>query len=221
LQNHEHAQQNDSMLPAAIRSPDNLRARIFLLSPANASGIKGQRLLNPTGQCELAVRLRDSGAPLGEVYRFISSLYFRGKLDYAEKFKNPPPGVAGVQIITGAGLMLPQTVITLSDLIRISATSIDAKNPDYRLSLDSDLLRLRDTVGCETDVILLGSLATPKYITPIREVFGKRLLFPSGFFGRGDMTRGSLLLRCCSQGSELAYLPVETIVKSIGIVNRI
>jgi hypothetical protein len=189
-----------------------VRTRIFLLSPANVAGIKGQRLLNPSGDSDLALRLRDSGATLGEVYRFISSLYFRGKLDYAQRFQSAPHGVAGVQIITGAGLMLPETVITLSDLRRISATSIDAKNSDYRLSLDSDLLRLRERVSDETEIILLGSVATSKYITPIREVFGKRLLFPRAFLGLGDMSRGSILLRYCAQGAELEYRPVETIL---------
>jgi hypothetical protein len=190
------------------------RARIFLLSPANVAGIKGQRLLNPTGESDLAIRLRRSGVPLGEVYRFISSLYFRGKIEYAQRFQNPPPGVAGVQIITGSGLMLPEATVTLADLLRISATSIDAKNSNYRLPLDSDLLRLREVAHQETDVILLGSVATSKYIAPIQEVFGERLLFPRDFLGLGDMSRGSRLLRCCEQGSELAYLPVERIVRS-------
>src|ERR1700686_5862028 len=131
-----------------------IRARIFLLSPANASGVNGQRLLGPTGESELALRLRRSGAPLGEVYRFISRLYFRGKLDYAEKFQNPPRGVAGVQIITGAGLMLPETVVTLSDLRRISSTSIDAKNSHYGRPLDSALLRLRERAGIEAHIEL-------------------------------------------------------------------
>src|ERR1700687_5976686 len=153
-----------------------LRARIFLLSPANTSGIKGQRLLSSTGESELAARLRGLGAPLGDVYRSISSLYFRGKLDYAERFQNPPRGIAGIQIITGAGLMLPETVVTLSELRRISSTSIDAKNSQYRLPLDSALLRLREMVGNQTDIILLGSVATSKYITPITEVFRERLL---------------------------------------------
>ena len=198
---------------SAPAEADPLRARIYLLSPANASGIRGQRLLSSTGESGLALRLRHAGAPLAEVYRFISSLYFRGKLDYAEKFQNPPRGVAGVHIITGAGLMLPETVITLSDLRRISATSIDAKNSHYRLPLDMDLFRLRELVGDETDVILLGSVATPKYISPIREVFGERLLFPRDFLGLGDMSRGSILLRCCAQGAELAYLPVEHIAQ--------
>jgi len=189
-----------------------LRARIFLLSPANASGIRGQRLLSGTAQPEFAQRLTSSGIPLGEVYRFISSLYFRGKLDYAERFQNPPRGVAGVQIITGAGLMLPQTLVTLDDLRRISATPIDAKNPEYRLPLDRDLLCLRKLVGGDTDIILLGSIATQKYITPLGEVFGERLLFPADFLGCGDMSRGSILLRCCARGAELAYMPVEKIL---------
>jgi hypothetical protein len=190
-----------------------IRTRIFMLSPANASGVNGQRLLGTTGESDLALRLRSSGAPLGEVYRFISSLYFRGKLDYAEQFKNPPAGIGGVQIITGAGLMLPDTVVTLSDLRRISSTSIDEKNSQYRVPLDSDLRRLREMVGNETDVILLGSVATSKYITPITEVFGERLLFPKDFLGRGDMSRGSMLLGCCARGLELEYLPVETITR--------
>jgi hypothetical protein len=181
---------------------------VFLLSPANASGIKGQRLLDPASQSELALRLRDCGVPLGEVYRFISSLYFRGKLEYAQKFQNPPRGVAGVQIITGAGLMLPERVVTLGELRTISATSIDAGNSQYRLPLEADLLRLRELVGPDTELILLGSIATFKYITPIQAVFGERLLFPKAFVGIGDMSRGSILLRCCAQASELAYVRV-------------
>jgi hypothetical protein len=187
-------------------------ARIFLLSPANVSGIRGQRLLSPTGESDLALRLRDSGVSLGEVYRFISSLYFRGKLDYAHRFQNPPRGIAGVQIITGDGLMLPETIITVSELRRISANSIDEKNSDYRRRLDSDLRCLRERVSDDTEIILLGSVATSKYITPIREVFGERLLFPREFLGIGDMSRGSMLLRCCAQGAELEYRPVEPIL---------
>jgi hypothetical protein len=183
------------------------RQAIFLLSPANASGIRGQRLLGPDGNSDLAQRLRQRGAPLGEVYQFISSLYFRGKLAYAKQFTNPPPGVAGIHIITGAGLILPETAVTLDELRRISANPIDADNPAYRLPLDRDLSQVRELVGSETDMILLGSIATCKYVTPLLAVFGERLLFPKDFLGRGDMSRGSLLLRCCSTMSPLEYLP--------------
>lgn len=184
------------------------RKRIFLLSPANASGVNGKRLLGRTSKTDLAVRLQRSGVPLGEVYQFISRLYFRGKLDYAQRFKNPPAGVAGVQIITGAGLMLPETVITLEQLEKISAIAIDAKNTHYRLPLDEDLLRLRELAGVDVDIILLGSVATYKYITPIQAVFGERLLFPRQFLGLGDMSRGSILLKSCACGLELEYLAV-------------
>ena len=162
-----------------------------------------------------SLQIPTAGVPLGEVYRFISSLYFRGKLEYAQRFQNPPQGVAGVQIITGSGLMLPETVITLEQLQKISATSIDAKNTDYRLPLDRDLLRLRDAVGGDVEVILLGSVATYKYIDPIQAVFGERLLFPREFLGLGDMSRGSILLRCCAQGSELEYVHVGKVILKV------
>lgn len=109
--------------------------------------------------------------------------------------------------------MLPETVVSLSDLRQISSTPIDANNTHYRLPLDCDLLRLREMAGDETDVILLGSVASPKYITPLREVFAERLFFPKDFLGLGDMSRGSMLLRCCAQTLELGYLPVEQIVR--------
>ena len=37
--------------------------------------------------------MRDGGAPIGEVFSFLSSLYFRGKLTYAQRFAAPPTGV--------------------------------------------------------------------------------------------------------------------------------
>lgn len=184
---------------------------IFLLSPANASGVKGKRLLDRDGQSQLAQRLRQTGAPLGEVYRFISSLYFRGKLEYAARFRNPPAGVAGVYIITGAGLRLPEVMVTRDELEKISATSIDARNPAYRLALERDLCNLRENVGDETQLILLGSIATSKYVAPLLSAFGERLLYPGDFLGLGDMSRGSLLLQCCSTGLPLAYLPAATL----------
>jgi hypothetical protein len=192
------------------------RKRVFLLSPANASGIKGQRLLGGASNCELAVRLREGGASLGEVYRFISSLYFRGKLEYSLRFQNPPEGIAGVQVITGSGLMLPEAVITLKQLQEISAIPIDPKNSDYRLPLQRDLKRLREIAGSDVDVILLGSVATDKYIAPVQAVFGERLLFPGEFLGLGDMSRGSILLRSCARGSELEYVAVERIIARVG-----
>jgi hypothetical protein len=185
------------------------RRRIFLLSPANASGIRAKGLLRPDAPSELAQRLRGAGAPLGEVYRFISSLYFRGKLAYAEKFQNPPDGADGIYIITAsAGLMSPSANVTLRDLQNISSAAVDVANREYRKPLDRDLLQLQSRIDSQTEIILLGSVATPKYVEPLLASFSDRLLFPRDFAGRGDMSRGGLLLRCVSSGIELTYVPV-------------
>jgi hypothetical protein len=44
-------------------------------------------------------------------------------------------------------------------------------------------------------------------------VLGERLHFPAEFVGRGDMSRGGLLLRAVRAGVELAYLPVAGAVR--------
>src|ERR1700732_4543060 len=75
-------------------------SRMFLLSPANTSAIRGQLLLNPHSKLELAQRIRRQGAPLGEIFSFISSLYFRGKIAYAKAFGNSPPGVPPMLTLT-------------------------------------------------------------------------------------------------------------------------
>ena len=92
--------------------------RVFLLSPANTSALRGQLLLNTDSQFELANRIRRQGAPLGEIFSFISSLYFRGKLASAKAFGNSPPGVPPMlTLITSRGLLPPETTITLNDLM--------------------------------------------------------------------------------------------------------
>ncbi len=46
-------------------------------------------------------------------------------------------------------------------------------------------------------------------MSPLREVFGARLLFPQEFIGRGDMSRGGLMLRYAEAGRQLTYIPIE------------
>ena len=189
---------------------------IFLLSPANSSGVRAKMLFGANARFDLAQRLTNSQATLGELYSFISGLYFRGKLAYAENFNRPPSGVAGVYVITAAaGLLLPQTRMTPEELKRISAARVDASNPEYRRPLDVAARRLKELIEPDTRVVLLGSVATPKYVEPLFEVFGERLLFPQDFLGRGDMSRGSLLLRCCAQGSPLEYAQVSNLVAAM------
>jgi hypothetical protein len=61
--------------------------------------------------------------------------------------------------------------------------------------------------------VLLGSVASDKYVQILHEAFGDRLVFPQAFVGRGDMSRGGLLLRAVDAGEELDYVPVMTSVR--------
>jgi hypothetical protein len=48
--------------------------------------------MSPNASFELATELRDPhGAPIGEVFAFVSGLYFRGKLTYARAFAGTGP----------------------------------------------------------------------------------------------------------------------------------
>jgi hypothetical protein len=183
------------------------RRRIFLLSPANPKGERGKLLLR--AEFDLALRLRRGEATLGEAFAFISGLYFRGKLSYARAFAAPPPGVPGAFVITAArGLVAPETFITAEDLEHIASVPIDIGDPRYRAPLERDCRTLDEIAGGLCDFVLLGSVATTKYLAPMEAVFGSRLLFPQEFAGRGDMSRGGLMLRCARAGEQLTYVPV-------------
>jgi hypothetical protein len=196
-------------------------ARLFLLSPANCSGRRAQLLLSPRASFDLAARLRDRDAPIGEVFSFVSGLYFRGKLAYATAFARIPEstgddGLAagGTLIITSsAGLRAPDTPVTLDALRRFASENVNTANAAYRGPLVRSAEALARDIGPDCDVVLLGSIASPKYVDLLVEVFGERLLFPSAFVGRGDMSRGGLMLRAVADGRELDYQPVAGAVR--------
>ena len=186
--------------------------RIFLLSPANCGGRRATQALAPAAQSAIAGALRSpGGAPLGEFFSFISGLYFRGKLTYARRFAMPAePGNpivgSGIHIITpNAGLRSPDTRVTRAAVQAFATGDIDANNASYRRPLEASARALLAEIALECDVVLLGSVASPKILTAI---FGTRLRFPIAFVGRGDMSRGGLLLRHASDGVELDYVPV-------------
>lgn len=188
--------------------------RIFLLSPANTGGQRARLLFGERAGFDLAVRLREDAATLGEIYSFVSGLYFRGKAAYAAAFHCPPADSPGAFVITpGRGLLPLETRVTLEELREIAMVSIELGNPRYREPLEADLCVLEKTAGPDCEVVLLGSIATPKYVEPLLSRFGERLLFPSEFVGRGDMSRGGLMLRCVDAGSELTYMRVDQAVR--------
>jgi hypothetical protein len=197
--------------------PAPMPSRVFLLSPAHAGGERARLLVSERAGFDLARRIRTpEGVPLAEVYAFLSGLYFRGKLAYATAFAAPPRGAAeaGVLVITpGAGLQSPATPVTLETLRAFAAVEIALANARYREPLAASASALCARLGARCDVVLLGSIASPKYVEPLAEVFGSRLVFPADFVGRGDMSRGGLLLRCVRAKRELAYVPIAGAVR--------
>jgi hypothetical protein len=205
---------------AKRRRRDASPGRIFLLSPANCSGLRAKIVLSDRAQFDLALRLRgDQGAAIGEVFAFVSGLYFKGKLAYALHFARPPdPGAdlagSGALVITPtAGLRPAETAVTADAVRAFAKVDIAANDPRYRRPLLASAKALAEEIGPACEVVLLGSIASAKYVDVLTQVFGSRLLFPIDFVGRGDMSRGGLLLRCVRSGEELPYVPVEGAVR--------
>jgi hypothetical protein len=188
----------------------SLPGRIFLLSPAKAGGPRYSMLTRERADFDLARRLREGAATIGEVYSFISGLYFRGKMTYAEAFRAAAPDglPASLVIVPGAGLVPPETIIDAGQLRAIAEISVAEDNPDFRDPLTAAAKLLDEHAGKHCAYVLLGSVASAKYTTPLLEIFGERLLFPADFVGRGDMSRGGLMLRQARAGVELPYIPV-------------
>ncbi|MDQ6809268.1 MAG: hypothetical protein M3Z64_07570 [Verrucomicrobiota bacterium] len=189
--------------------------RIFLLSPAYAGGRRARMIMNEKAQFDLARRLRSDDRPtLGEVFTFLSGLYFRGKLAYAKAFTQPSPKSSGVLVITPTrGLVPAETAIGVDDLRDFAAVDIDADDPRYRKPLERDVKKLARALPKEAQVVLLGSVATGKYVDVLLANLGTRLVFPSDFVGRGDMSRGGLLLRSAVDRIELPYTPVAGAIR--------
>ncbi len=180
--------------------------RVFLLSPANCTGKRAGWLLRKDGASPLAQRLRsEAGATIGEVFTFMSGLYFRGKLAYARAFADAAAGGIHV-IVPGLGLRPPDTTIDLPGLRSIARVPVDLDDRRYLGPLRRDAAQLATQLDAADSVVLLGSIATPKYLEPLRDILGSRLRFPSEFIGRGDMSRGALMLRCAAERRELTYV---------------
>ena len=186
-----------------------MKQRIFLLSPAYAGGRRAQMILSERAQFELAKKMRNEGATIAEVFTFLSGLYFRGKIAYANAFACTSNGDCGVFVITPTrGLVDVRSTITLSDLREFAAVDIDKEDPRYRKPLEKSVRRLVKQLPPECDVVLLGSIATGKYVDVFLKYFRDRLRFPADFVGRGDMSRGGLMLRCAADRTELDYVSV-------------
>jgi hypothetical protein len=164
-------------------------------------------LIRPGATFELAQQVQIGAARLGDVFAFCSGLYFRGKLAYANRFADPPDTFSKVQIITSSrGLVAAETLIGIRDLSEFAAIPVHPKEPRFTDPLKRSMEEMATLASSE--VILLGSVATGKYTDTLLPILGERLLFPAAFAGRGDMSRGALLLRSVAEGKELPYIPI-------------
>jgi hypothetical protein len=189
--------------------------RIFILSPANSGGERANLLYNPRARFDLAHRLQSGQeVALGEIFSFLSGLYFRGKLTYSLKFGRPPGALQPAYVITSnRGLMGAVEPVSLKLLRSFASTPIDPEEPAYIKPLQLHARRLSKKAGAECEFVLLGSISTKKYAEVLIEYFGSRLLFPESFVGRGDMSRGGLLLRCVAENRELDYSPISGAIR--------
>ena len=172
-------------------------------------------IFNEAARFPLAQRVRQpQGVSIGEAFSFLSGLYFRGKLAYAQAFASPPPGFAGAYAITSnRGLLPVDTAVTLAELAAFGEVDIHPADERYAKPLRLEAQRIFRAMHCDCEVILLGSVASGKYVDLLLDVFGHRLHFPEEFVGRGDMSRGGLMLRCVSEARELSYIPVAGAIR--------
>ena len=173
---------------------------VYLLSPAYCGGKRARLLTGGRGEFDLAVRLRGAGAPIGEVFSFLSGLYFRGKLTYAIRFGR------ALVITPGRGLVDPEAIVTLADLRSMAQVEVTNDDPRFRETFERDVAALAATLAPDEPVVLLGSIATGKYVDLLDRLLAGRLRFPADFVGRGDMSRGGLLLRCVRRSTQLDYI---------------
>jgi hypothetical protein len=192
---------------------ENPRPRIFLLSPASTEGLRAQQLTSPRARFGAAERYRSpEGVTIAEAFTFMSSLYFRGKIGYARHFAAPPPEMAlgtaddGILVIApGFGLVPPNWRITAEEMKKLRRTPVDLKSRAYCAPMKKHVEQLRD-LAPDAWVVLLGSVATGKYVDLLLPTLGDRLLFPRDFAGAGDMKRGGMMLRAAREDRELAYV---------------
>ena len=180
---------------------------VFLLSPANMNGLRARQLMSPRATFQAAELYRTAeGVPIALAFAFMSALYFRGKITYALHFG----GVENTFVIApGYGLVPPTWCITEERVKTLKRTPVDARKRNHRKPLERDARALAENLDDDAQVVLLGSVASGKYVDILWPIFGDRLRFPAAFAGLGDMSRGGLLLRAARANRELAYTTLE------------
>lgn len=182
--------------------------KLFLVSPANLSGLRAQQLASPRAKFDAAVRYRSAeGVPIADAFAFMSALYFRGKIAYARHFADPPDGV--LIITSGYGLVPPDWRLNEERMKRMRKIDIDVSARSYAKPLREHAGQLASMLSADAQVVLLGSVATGKYVDILKPILGPWLRFPRVFAGLGDMARGGLMLRAVRANRELEYTTLD------------
>lgn len=182
---------------------------VFVLSPAHCGGRRAALLMRPESTLPLAARLARGTASLGDTFAFMSGLYFRGKLAYARAFGRGTGEAPSTLVITPTrGLQVPDRAVDAAVVREFASLDVADEDPRYREPLLADAQALAASLPLDARVVLLGSIATSKYVGVLTTALAGRLWFPASFVGRGDMSRGGLLLRAAEAGEELDYVPI-------------
>jgi len=193
--------------------------QVFLLSPAYCGGRRAAMLMRRDSQMPLARQLQAGQLTLGEAFTFLSGLYFRGKITYAAAFATRPTQrrrPTTFVITPTRGLQSPELFVTPDILQEFASVDVSANDPRYRVPLERDVAALAARLPSRSRVVLLGSVATGKYVDVLARILGRRLYYPISFIGRGDMSRGGLLLRCARAATELDYVVLDPSVQRRG-----
>jgi hypothetical protein len=180
--------------------------RIFLLSPASTSGLRAKQLMSPRAQFPTALRFQAGEVMIAEAFAFMSALYFRGKIAYALHFGGPENSFI---IAPGFGLVPPTWTLDQERMKKMSRTDVDVKDRRYVKTLRDTATKVATTLDGDAEVVLLGSVASGKYVDILLPIFGDQLRFPHAFAGLGDMSRGGLMLRAVRANVELEYVTLD------------
>jgi hypothetical protein len=185
--------------------------QVFLLSPAFCGGRRAAILNREDSTLPVARAFREGTLTLGEAFSFLSGLYFRGKFTYARAFARGGEKVGPILIVTPTrGLQKPDMPFTPDVMREFSAVDVSATDARYRNPMERDVLALAAQLPQAARVVLLGSVASSKYVDVLTGILGPRLFYPPSFIGRGDMSRGGLMLRSVAAGVELDYAVLDS-----------
>lgn len=181
---------------------------LFLVSPANLSGLRAKQLASPRAKFATALKYQSpEGVPIADAFAFMSALYFRGKIAYARHFADPKDGV--LIITSGYGLVPPDWALNEERMKRMQKIDVDVASRSYTKPLKDHAKQLASMLQPDSRVVLLGSVATGKYVDVLKPILGPWLRFPKVFAGLGDMARGGLMLRAVRADKELEYTTLD------------